>query len=174
MAEYNKAKDEGNIGCQLIFSDIGVPKQKWSEDMVTNGFGTQKSISSDGEEISEFSFDIYNYVKTELVKKGIPEEEIAFIHDAITDAQRDVLFREMRTGKKKILLGSTDKCGTGVNVQTHLTAMHHIDCPWKPSCIEQREGRGIRQGNLNDEVAVYRYVTKGTFDAYSWVRREVA
>ena len=168
LAEYNKAKDERKIGCQLIFSDIGVPKQKWSEDMVTNGFGTQSSISSDGEEIWEFSFDIYNYVKTELVKKGIPAEEIAFIHDATTDAQRDVMFREMRTGKKKILLGSTDKCGTGVNVQTHLTAMHHIDCPWKPSCIEQREGRGIRQGNLNDEVAVYRYVTKGTFDAYSW------
>ena len=74
----------------------------------------------------------------------------------------------MRTGKKKILIGSTDKCGTGVNVQTHLTAMHHVDCPWKPSCIEQRDGRGIRQGNENKEVAVYRYVTKGTFDAYSW------
>ena len=74
----------------------------------------------------------------------------------------------MRTGKKKILIGSTDKCGTGVNVQTHLVAMHHVDCPWKPSSIEQREGRGIRQGNENDEVAVYRYVTKQTFDAYSW------
>lgn len=90
----------------------------------------KKSISSDGEEISGFSFDIYNYIKTELVKKGIPAEEIAFIHDATTDAQRETLFREMRTGKKKILLGSTDKCGTGVNVQTHLIAMHHIDCPW--------------------------------------------
>ena len=74
----------------------------------------------------------------------------------------------MRTGKKKVLIGSTDKCGTGVNVQTHLVAMHHMDCPWKPSSIEQREGRGIRQGNLNEEVAVYRYVTKETFDAYSW------
>ena len=66
----------------------------------------------------------------------------------------------MRTGKKKVLIGSTDKCGTGVNVQTHLVAMHHVDCPWKPSSIEQREGRGIRQGNKNDEVAIYRYVTK--------------
>ena len=71
----------------------------------------------------------------------------------------------MRTGKKKVLIGSTDKCGTGVNVQTHLVAMHHVDCPWKPSSIEQREGRGIRQGNENEEVAIYRYVTKGTFDA---------
>ena len=119
-------------------------------------------------------FDVYNYIKTELVKKGIPAEEVAFVHDAKTDAQRDTLFREMRQGVKKVMIGSTDKCGTGVNVQTHLIAMHHADCPWKPSSIEQREGRGIRQGNENSEVAVYRYVTKGTFDAYSWVRREVA
>lgn len=74
----------------------------------------------------------------------------------------------MRTGKKKVMIGSTDKCGTGVNVQTHLIALHHVDCPWKPSSIEQREGRGIRQGNENDEIAVYRYVTKSTFDAYNW------
>ena len=111
---------------------------------------------------------MYNYVKSELIKRGIPENEIAFIHDAKTDAQREVLFKEMRTGRKKVLIGSTDKCGTGVNVQTHLVALHHIDCPWKPSSIEQREGRGIRQGNENEEVAVYRYVTKETFDAYSW------
>ena len=140
--EYDRANSEGKIGCQLVFSDIGTPGGK--------------------------EFDVYNYVKSELVKKGIPENEIAFIHDAKTDAQRDILFKEMRTGKKKVLIGSTDKCGTGVNVQTHLVAMHHIDCPWKPSSIEQREGRGIRQGNLNEEVAVYRYVTKETFDAYSW------
>jgi superfamily II DNA/RNA helicase len=109
-------------------------------------------------------------VTERLVKENedIPAEEIAFIHDAKTDAQRDALFKEMRTGKKKVLIGSTDKCGTGVNVQTHLVAMHHVDCPWKPSSIEQREGRGIRQGNKNDEVAIYRYVTKQTFDAYNW------
>ena len=142
MYEYDKAKTDGKIGCQLIFSDIGTPGGK--------------------------DFDVYTYIKEQLVARGIPEEEIAFIHDAKTDAQRDILFKEMRTGKKKVLIGSTDKCGTGVNVQTHLVAMHHVDCPWKPSSIEQREGRGIRQGNENDEVAVYRYVTKGTFDAYSW------
>ena len=142
MYEYEKAEDEGKIGCQLVFSDIGTPGGK--------------------------DFDVYNYVKTELIKRGIPENEIAFIHDAKTDAQRETLFKEMRTGKKKVLIGSTDKCGTGVNVQTHLVALHHIDCPWKPSSIEQREGRGIRQGNENDVVAVYRYVTKETFDAYSW------
>ena len=141
--EYVKGNADGHIGCQLIFSDIGIP-------------GADKD------------FTIYDYLKESLIKYGIPAEEIAFIHDAKTDAQRDALFKEMRTGKKKVLIGSTDKCGTGVNVQTHLVAMHHVDCPWKPSSIEQREGRGIRQGNENDEVAIYRYVTKGTFDAYNW------
>ena len=141
--EYEKGNADGHIGCQLIFSDIGTP-------------GPDKD------------FTIYDYLKETLIQYGIPEEEIAFIHDAKTDAQRDALFKEMRTGKKKVLIGSTDKCGTGVNVQTHLVAMHHVDCPWKPSSIEQREGRGIRQGNENEEVAIYRYVTKGTFDAYNW------
>lgn len=143
FTEYEKAKADGRIGCQLIFSDIGTP-------------GAEKD------------FTVYDYLKETLVQFGIPEDEIAFIHDAKTDAQRDALFKEMRTGKKKVLIGSTDKCGTGVNVQTHLVALHHVDCPWKPSSIEQREGRGIRQGNENDEIAVYRYVTKGTFDAYNW------
>ena len=140
--EYEKVKADSKIGCQLIFSDIGTPGDK--------------------------DFDVYSYIKEQLIERGIPAEEIAFIHDAKSDAQRDALFKEMRTGKKKVLIGSTEKCGTGVNVQTHLVAMHHVDCPWKPSSIEQREGRGIRQGNENDEIAVYRYVTKGTFDAYSW------
>ena len=141
--EYEKGNADGHIGCQLIFSDIGTP-------------GPDKD------------FTIYDYLKETLVQYGIPADEIAFIHDAKTDVQRDALFKEMRTGKKKVLIGSTDKCGTGVNVQTHLVAMHHVDCPWKPSSIEQREGRGIRQGNENKEVAIYRYVTKGTFDAYNW------
>lgn len=141
--EYERGNADGHIGCQLIFSDIGTP-------------GPDKD------------FTIYDYLKETLIQYGIPADEIAFIHDAKTDAQRDALFKEMRTGKKKVLIGSTDKCGTGVNVQTHLVAMHHVDCPWKPSSIEQREGRGIRQGNENEEVAIYRYVTKGTFDAYNW------
>ena len=131
--EYEKGNANGHIGCQLIFSDIGTP-------------GPDKD------------FTIYDYLKETLIQYGIPADEIAFIHDAKTDAQRDALFKEMRTGKKKVLIGSTDKCGTGVNVQTHLVAMHHVDCPWKPSSIEQREGRGIRQGNENEEVAIYRYV----------------
>ncbi len=162
LYEYHKAESEGKTGTQLIFSDIGTPKRPWTEEMLDTPWHEAGS------------FDVYNYIKTELVRAGIPAGEIAFIHDAKSDAQRDALFREMRAGTKKVLIGSTDKCGTGVNVQTHLVAMHHCDCPWKPSSIEQREGRGLRQGNENDEVAVYRYVTKGTFDAYSWVRREVA
>ncbi len=141
--EYQANNKDGKIGCQLIFSDIGTP-------------GADKD------------FTVYQYLKDALIQYGIPEDEIAFIHDAKTDAQRDVLFKEMRTGKKKVLIGSTDKCGMGVNVQTHLVALHHVDCPWKPSSIEQREGRGIRQGNENEEIAVYRYVTKSTFDAYNW------
>ena len=161
--EYKQAEEAGIIGTQLVFSDIGTPKSSWKEEML------EPDYYKSGHE-----FDVYNYLKTELVRMGIPADEIAFVHDAKTDAQRDVLFKEMRQGKKKIMIGSTDKCGTGVNVQTHLIAMHHVDCPWKPSSIEQREGRGIRQGNENSEVAVYRYVTKETFDAYSWVRREVA
>lgn len=134
LYEYHKAEGEGKIGTQLIFSDIGTPKRPWSREMLDtpwHGAG---------------NFDVYNYIKTELVKAGIPAGEIAFIHDAKTDAQRETLFKEMRAGTKKILLGSTDKCGTGVNVQTHITAMHHIDCPWKPSYIEQREGRGAAAG----------------------------
>ncbi|MDE6253997.1 MAG: DEAD/DEAH box helicase family protein [Lachnospiraceae bacterium] len=155
-AEYFQSNQNGKIGCQLVFSDIGTPKAAWSEDW--------EELLKKGER----SFDVYNYIKTEFVKKGIPADEIAFVHDAKTDAQRETLFKEMRTGKKRIMIGSTEQCGTGVNVQRHLVAMHHIDCPWKPSAIEQREGRGIRQGNENDEIAVYRYVTKDTFDAYSW------
>jgi hypothetical protein len=163
--EYADGNRDGNTACQLVFSDIGTPKSVWKEEMLQEDYW-RNLAGADGKNRGEF--DVYNYIKTELVRKGIPAGEIAFIHDAATDAQREELFHDMRTGKKKILIGSTDKCGTGVNVQTHLTAMHHIDCPWKPSSIEQREGRGIRQGNENDAVAVYRYVTKGTFDAYSW------
>lgn len=155
--EYRQAEESGIIGTQLVFSDIGTPKSAWKEEMLNPDYYKQ------GHE-----FDVYNYIKTGLVRLGIPAEEIAFVHDAKTDAQRDTLFREMRQGIKKVMIGSTDKCGTGVNVQTHLVAMHHCDCSWKPASIEQREGRGIRQGNENSEVAVYRYVTKSTFDAYLW------
>lgn len=130
-------------GTQIIFSDIGTP-------------GSGKK------------FTVYDYLKQELIRKGVPEEEICFIHDAKTDEQRDKMFSEVRSGRKRIIIGSTDKLGTGTNVQDKIVALHHIDCPWKPSAIEQREGRGLRHGNQNSEVAVYRYVTKNSFDAYLW------
>ena len=117
--EYKQAEESGIIGTQLVFSDIGTPKSSWKEEMLEPDYYKQ------GHE-----FDVYNFIKTELVRLGIPAEEIAFVHDAKTDSQRDTLFREMRQGTKKIMIGSTDKCGTGVNVQTHLIAMHHVDCPW--------------------------------------------
>ena len=115
--EYFKGNENGKTGCQLVFSDIGTPKTSWSSDW-------EEKVKQG------MKFDVYNFIKTELVKQGIPPEQIAYIHDAKTDAQRETLFKEVRTGKKKILIGSTDQCGTGVNVQTHLTAMHHVDCPW--------------------------------------------
>lgn len=114
--EYFKGNGNGKTGCQLVFSDLGTPKASWSEDW-------EEKVKQG------VKFDVYNFIKTELVKLGIPSAEIAYIHDAKTDAQREKLFQEVRSGKKKVLIGSTDQCGTGVNVQTHLTAMHHVDCP---------------------------------------------
>jgi len=141
--EYINAIEKGIIGSQLIFSDIGIPN-------------------------SNKYFSVYEFIKESLIDKGIPDDEIAFIHDAKTDKERESLFEMMNLGKIKILIGSTEKCGTGVNVQKYITALHHVDCPWRPSDIEQREGRAIRQLNQNKEVAIFRYVTKGTFDAYNW------
>lgn len=130
-------------GIQVIFSDIGVPG------------------ASD-------KFSVYGYIKDELIKKGIPADEICFIHDAKNDKSRDAMFEDLRNGTKRIILGSTQKMGTGTNIQKLMVAMHELDVPWRPSDVEQREGRIIRQGNLNKEVEIFRYVTKGTFDAYNW------
>ena len=139
--EYVQSQEQK--GTQIVFSDIGIP-------------GPGKP------------FTVYDYLKHELIAKGIPEEEICFIHDAKTDEQRDRMFSDVRAGRKRIIIGSTEKLGVGTNIQTRMVAAHHIDCPWKPSDIEQREGRIIRQGNENEEVNIYRYVTKGSFDAYLW------
>lgn len=141
--EYIESKEKGIIGTQLVFSDIGTP--------------------------SPNKFNVYDELKSKLIERGIPEEEIAFIHDAgDSDSKKQKIFDNTQSGKIRVLFGSTSKLGTGVNVQNHLVALHHLDCPWRPSDIEQREGRGLRQGNENREVAVYRYVTVGTFDAYLW------
>lgn len=128
---------------QIIFCDLSTPKH-------------------DG------SFSVYDAIKKKLIELGVPAEEIAFIHDAKTDIQKDKLFKQVRSGEKRFLLGSTFMMGAGTNVQRNLIAEHHLDVPWRPSDIEQREGRIIRQGNENDHVWIFRYITSGTFDAYSW------
>lgn len=101
-------------------------------------------------------------------RQGIPREEIVFIHEANTETKKAELFAKVRAGQVRILIGSTPKLGAGTNVQDRLIALHHLDCPWKPSDLEQQEGRILRQGNRNEKVKIFRYVTEGTFDAYMW------
>ena len=112
------------------------------------------------------AFNVYDEIKNKLLEEGIPESEIAYIHNAKTDAKKKELFSKVREGKVRILIGSTGKMGAGTNVQERLIAIHDLDCPWRPSDLEQRAGRIVRQGNRNKDVYIYRYVTEGTFDAY--------
>jgi hypothetical protein len=114
------------------------------------------------------SFNVYDEVRSKLVENGVPPAEIAFIHDADSDADKKTLFDAVNAGRIRILIGSTEKMGAGTNVQKRLAALHHLDAPWRPRDIEQREGRILRQGNLNPEVRIFRYVTEGSFDAYMW------
>ena len=136
-------KTRENKSTQLLFSDMSTPK-------------------GDGE------FNIYDDIREKLVAMGIPKEEIAFIHEANSDKQKDELFAKVRKGDVRILLGSTQKMGAGTNVQNKLIALHDLDVPWRPADLEQRAGRIVRQGNENKEVNIYRYVTENTFDAYLW------
>src|SRR4029077_19879908 len=119
-------------------------------------------------------YSAYDDVIEKLAQLGIPRAQIATIGDADSDAKKQSLFDKVRSGQVRVLLGSTQKMGTGTNVQRRLVALHHLDAPWEPAEVEQREGRILRQGNDNEEVAIYRYVTTGSFDSYMWVRREVA
>ncbi len=128
---------------QLIFCDLSTPK-------------------GDG------SFNVYDDVREKLVARGVPKEEVAFIHEYNTEAKKADLFAKVRAGQVRILMGSTPKLGAGTNVQDRLIALHHLDCPWKPSDLEQQEGRILRQGNQNEKVKIFRYVTENTFDAYMW------
>ncbi len=137
-------------GTQIVFCDLSTPKVK-SEEYV---YGLR--------------FDAYNDLKYKLVERGIPANEIAFIHDATTDEQKQALFDRVNTGAVRVLIGSTEKCGAGTNVQKRLVALHHLDTPYRPSDMEQREGRIIRQGNTNQKVDIYTYVTERTFDSYSY------
>ncbi|MBQ9188246.1 MAG: helicase, partial [Clostridia bacterium] len=114
------------------------------------------------------NFNVYDDLRTKLIERGVPENEIAFVHDANTETRKADLFANVRSGKVRILLGSTAKMGAGTNVQQRLIALHHLDIPWRPSDIEQREGRILRQGNDNPKVEIFRYVTENTFDAYMW------
>ncbi|HEW5476827.1 TPA: DEAD/DEAH box helicase family protein [Streptococcus pneumoniae] len=141
FAIWDKTKE--NKSTQLLFSDMSTPK-------------------GDGE------FNIYDDIREKLVAMGIPKEEIAFIHEANSDKQKDELFAKVRKGDVRILLGSTQKMGAGTNVQNKLIALHDLDVPWRPADLEQRAGRIVRQGNENKEVNIYRYVTENTFDAYLW------
>src|SRR2546429_4160246 len=113
-------------------------------------------------------FNIYDEIKAQLLLRGVPEKEIAYIHDADTDTKKKVLFDAVNAGRVRILLGSTEKMGAGTNVQKKLWVLHHLDAPWRPRDIEQRDGRILRQGNDNPEIDIYRYVTEGSFDAYMW------
>ncbi|AFA47944.1 DEAD/DEAH box helicase family protein [Acetobacterium woodii] len=119
-------------------------------------------------------FNVYQEIKNKAIEKGIPEDEIAFIHDADTDVKKTALFSKVRSGSVRVLIGSTPKMGAGTNVQDKLIALHHLDVPWRPADIAQQEGRILRQGNENPEVKIFRYITEQTFDSYSWVRHEVA
>jgi len=113
-------------------------------------------------------FNVYHELRDRLIAHGVPEREIAFIHDAETDAAKMKLFTDVNAGRVRILMGSTEKMGAGTNVQKRLIALHHLDAPWRPRDIEQREGRILRQGNMNEEIEIHRYVTEGSFDAYMW------
>ena len=141
FAIWDKRKDDRST--QLLFSDMSTPK-------------------------GDREFNIYDDIREKLVAMGIPKEEIAFIHEANSDKQKDELFAKVRKGDVRILLGSTQKMGAGTNVQNKLVAIHDLDVPWRPADLEQRAGRIVRQGNENKEVNIYRYVTENTFDAYLW------
>lgn len=130
-------------GTQLIFCDLSTPK-------------------ADG------TFNVYDDVREKLVARGVPREEVAFIHEYNTETKKADLFAKVRAGQVRILMGSTPKLGAGTNIQDRLIALHHLDCPWKPSDLEQQEGRILRQGNRNKQVKIYRYVTENTFDSYMW------
>lgn len=143
---YREGEDDK--ATQMIFSDIGTPKNK------------------------EEGFDVYNELKDLLVDRGIPKEAIAFVHDANTDDKKNSLSRKVNSGEVRILMASTEKGGTGLNVQSRMKAVHHLDVPWRPSDIVQRNGRLIRQGNMHQEVDIYHYITKGSFDNYLWQTQE--
>ena len=160
---------------QLVFCDLSTPKGKAAQSGRIAAKGTDSpelhalEAAIDAEtEPEEPPFTIYDDIREKLVARGIPREQIAFIHEANTEVRKKELFAKVRSGQVRVLMGSTFKMGAGMNVQDRLVALHDLDCPWRPGDLEQRSGRIIRQGNRNKEVHIYRYVTESTFDAYLW------
>lgn len=154
---------------QIIFCDLGVPHKSVSDAAIEGDDNDDNKSAAERESLEEeCDFCVYTDIRDKLIAKGIPAEEIAFIHDVKSEKQKAELFDKVRSSEVRILLGSTAKMGTGTNVQKKLIAVHDLDIPWRPADLEQRAGRIIRQGNENKNVAIYRYVTKGTFDAYSY------
>ena len=151
-------RTKADKSAQLIFCDLSTPKI------------VGKTTAAEGDDMLEAEVfdDVYHDIKRKLMNRGVPEEEIAFIHEANTELRKTELFGKVRSGQVRFLIGSTQKMGAGTNVQDRLVALHHLDVPWRPSDIEQQEGRILRQGNRNDTVSIFRYVTEGTFDSYSW------
>ena len=160
---------------QLVFCDLSTPKGKAAQSGRIAAKGTDSpelhalEAAIDAEtEPEDPPFTIYDDIREKLVARGIPREQIAFIHEANTEVRKKELFAKVRSGQVRVLMGSTFKMGAGMNVQDRLVALHDLDCPWRPGDLEQRSGRIIRQGNRNKEVHIYRYVTESTFDAYLW------
>ena len=160
---------------QLVFCDLSTPKGKAAQSGRIAAKGTDSpelhalEAAIDAETGPEKPpFTIYDDIREKLVARGIPREQIAFIHEANTEVRKKELFAKVRSGQVRVLMGSTFKMGAGMNVQDRLVALHDLDCPWRPGDLEQRSGRIIRQGNRNKEVHIYRYVTESTFDAYLW------
>ena len=161
IEEYKSSSDIK--GTQIVFCDMATPK----------GADKKKAQQSEDSDIDNTELDtgsakLYDDMKSYLAKNGIPASEIAFIHDAKTDAAKKQLFEDVNNGTVRVLIGSTGKMGVGMNAQKRIVAIHHLDAPWRPGDVEQRDGRAFRQGNINDEVSKYTYVTKGSFDARLW------
>lgn len=161
---YEKTSDKKLT--QIVFCDLGVPSKNSSAD--GNKDDDTKSVAELDSLEESGKFCVYDDIRDKLIAKGVSADEIAYIHNAKSETQKSELFAKVRSGEVRILLGSTGKMGTGTNVQDRIIALHDLDVPWRPSDLEQRRGRMVRQGNINDKVHLYRYVTKGTFDAYSY------
>ena len=171
---------------QLVFCDISTPKGMERTSQQTDTAEKTDSPRDEDElpplepvdDLTELAgasseavvsdFNVYEDIRSKLIARGVPPEEIAFIHDANTEVKKKELFAKVRAGQVRVLIGSTAKMGAGTNCQDRLIALHDLDCPWRPGDLEQRSGRIVRQGNMNPDVQIYRYATEGTFDSYLW------